>query len=397
MLSQRSHLPNPLAERRAHSAVLVFGRDRMLRTRLAQELAETIGTDHLAAQAVTEPCAEVGERVDLDGSATALARSLDEALERHDTNAPRTLVIDVDERLRPLDIVGLFTRHDPLADAQPARAMNPDAAEAPDARVELARIITVTTPAAVARAIADEDYLPVTGHHGDALHAQAVIAVNQLEGADHLVLLRSASGSRSEASAPASADGPRRSEHLLQGLAPLATVDAATSLPDALHRIHTQLGHGSLHAAHPGWALGLSGEILEPKRDDVDTIRVTIERPIHPNRLVRFLNRRLETGELGHVARSSGMCRLASRSPRLAHWDHVGSMIAFEPIDHDAFDGELVGLDLTLIGIDLDEDGIRAGLAETALSDAEFLAGEVLWQHLADPLPEWEHSPDDVH
>ena len=91
------------------------------------------------------------------------------------------------------------------------------------------------------------------------------------------------------------------------------------------------------------------------------------------------------------------MCRLASRSPRLAHWDHVGSMIAFEPIDHDAFDGELVGLDLTLIGIDLDEDGIRAGLAETALSDAEFLAGEVLWQHLADPLPEWEHSPDDVH
>ncbi|MDO9589837.1 MAG: GTP-binding protein [Microcella sp.] len=127
----------------------------------------------------------------------------------------------------------------------------------------------------------------------------------------------------------------------------------------------------------------------------VSAMRYEQARPFHPQRLHEVLDERIDSGHCGTIIRSSGFCRLATRPGVTAHWDHVGSMIAFSPL---ARDGEqhpddeplALGQDLIVIGLDVDAVALRAALDSAALTDDELLAGPEVWAQFSDPFPAWD-------
>lgn len=150
----------------------------------------------------------------------------------------------------------------------------------------------------------------------------------------------------------------------------------------------------------PGW-VGMLNTDFDPHMTDprVSALRYEHIRPLHPSRLQRLLDDRIEQGEFGTVIRSAGFCRLATRSSVTARWEHVGQMISFAPLTIDDAAGaeplggeELLALgqDLAFIGLDLDRTALRAALDETVLTDAEFDAGPRAWESLLDPFPKWQ-------
>lgn len=149
-----------------------------------------------------------------------------------------------------------------------------------------------------------------------------------------------------------------------------------------------------------GWVQVLNGEHA-PQRTDprVTALRYENIRPLHPERLMAFLDEQVEPHALGIVVRSAGFCRLATRPHVVAQWDHVGRVIGLEPLGRDdalTDDDELlaIGQDLAIIGLDLDVDGLRAALDAVALDDDELAAGPPAWRSFADPFPAWHTSSD---
>lgn len=150
----------------------------------------------------------------------------------------------------------------------------------------------------------------------------------------------------------------------------------------------------------PGW-IGLLNDDYKPHMHDtrVSAFRYGNVRPLHPGRLHRLLDERIEAGAFGTVIRSAGFCRLATRPQLVAQWDHVGRMISFEPLsrDDELGDGEellAVGQDLAIIGIDLDQEGLTRALDEAALDDGELAAGPKAWAGFVDPFPTWPAAGD---
>lgn len=194
---------------------------------------------------------------------------------------------------------------------------------------------------------------------------------------------------------------------------PLATPNLAALMALVSHlspRARLRLEHGAAEVPLPGaryapeqeragWVTILNGE-HDPHMTDprVRTLRYENVRPLHPERLMRLLNDRVEPGEFGTVIRSAGFCRLATRSHVVAEWDHVGRMLSLEPSSGDGGLGadELpaLGQDLAFIGLDLDGAALAAGLDGTALTDEEFAAGPAAWAGYADPFPAWDPAWD---
>ncbi|CAG7844655.1 hypothetical protein USB125703_00897 [Pseudoclavibacter triregionum] len=454
MSPQTSPWPDPAA----HAAVLVLGGAGSGREALAATLARRLDAELAEIRAGERIDREGLPRIDAEAAADELARRLDDAASeaaRSPDGAPARLVVELEERVRTIELIGCFSLPCLEAAARTAAAevstvgASGDGAEAPagapaaavpalahaepdDRRVALARIVAVVDAARLDEELADEEYLPVADGHGEGLVARALLAANRLEGADHVIL----------AGCGSLADGGAAAEALAAALAPMARI---TRVPGPLSEpsarlaaaaaIEDRLEEGTLAAAYPGWALTLStepgeagaagtptapaamrllagrssaGASADPSGGSVataagapeaavDIIRITLDRPVHPNRLIRFLNREIEPGRHGRVVRSCGFARLATRPGGLAHWDHVGAMIGFEPLADDelgalaeASAGLALGLDLALIGEGLDADGIRTGLEGACLTDPEFLAGAKLWRALPDPLPAWE-------
>ncbi|MDO4919628.1 GTP-binding protein [Kocuria sp.] len=149
-----------------------------------------------------------------------------------------------------------------------------------------------------------------------------------------------------------------------------------------------------------GWVTLLNGE-HDPHMTDprVCAVRHENVRPLHPGRLARLLDHRIETGEFGTVLRSAGFCRLATRPHVTARWDHVGRMISFSPLARDEDTGQgdellALGQDLGIIGLDLDAPALSAALDDAALTDDEFAAGPAAWSRFPDPFPAWPTVAD---
>ena len=149
-----------------------------------------------------------------------------------------------------------------------------------------------------------------------------------------------------------------------------------------------------------GWVCLLNGD-ADPHMTDrrVSGFRSEQLRPLHPGRLKTLLDRRIETGDFGHVVRSAGFCRMATRPRDTYQWDHVGRSIAFHlAATDDGLDAEnellAVGQDLAFIGIDLDHEALTQALDEAALTDAELTAGATNWANFADPFPTWSPPQD---
>lgn len=184
----------------------------------------------------------------------------------------------------------------------------------------------------------------------------------------------------------------------------IATIMALLSHLSPRARIRLRHDHGAFGGPvlmytdaqdRPGW-VALLNDDFDPYMTDprVGALRYENVRPFHPARLAELLDQRIEPGEFGHVVRSAGFCRLATRSHTAALWEHVGQMISLQPLAGDATaEGEdeliSVGQDLAFIGLDLDKPGLVAALDAAALTDAELSAGPRSWTGYADPFPAW--------
>lgn len=164
---------------------------------------------------------------------------------------------------------------------------------------------------------------------------------------------------------------------------------------------HLEAGEAySVEQDRPGWVCLLNGD-FDPHMTDrrVSAFRYEQVRPLHPGRLKRLLDDRIEPGEFGAVVRSAGFCRLATRPNTVAQWEHVGRVISLNPlaIDDRLEDEEellALGQDLAFIGIRLDRDGLVAALGQAALTDEELAAGPAAWLAFPDPFPVWATATD---
>lgn len=201
---------------------------------------------------------------------------------------------------------------------------------------------------------------------------------------------------------------------VLVNWASLATTDLALIMallnhlsPRARLRVHREVAEGLEHGEsysveqdRPGW-LGLLNDDFDPHMTDrrVSALRYEQARPLHPGRLERLLDDRIEPGEFGRVIRSAGFCRLATRPGIVAQWEHVGRVISLTPVaidDRLEDDEELLALgqDLAIIGLGLDHERLIAALDEAALTDAELAAGPAEWAAFPDPFPAWATAAD---
>lgn len=139
-------------------------------------------------------------------------------------------------------------------------------------------------------------------------------------------------------------------------------------------------------------------------------------RPFHSDRLWRLVN-----GEvLGGVLRSKGFAWLATRHDLVGHWSSAGIQLTLtaggtwwidapqdewpdDPLELADIRAQLVGdygdrrQELVFIGIELDEQAIRAALDDCLMTDDEFALGPLGWSDFEDPFPEWIEESDPGH
>jgi len=165
-------------------------------------------------------------------------------------------------------------------------------------------------------------------------------------------------------------------------------------------------------ATAPGWVTALNDEPTPETEEYGITSFVYRHRwPFHPQRLAD------ELGEAWPgVLRSKGFLWLASRPDVQALWSQAGLSVMLEPLalwmaatpedewelESDEERAELmerwdpiVGdrqTELVFIGIDMDEDDIRARLDRCIVTGREFEKGPRKWARFKDPLPEWDMS-----
>lgn len=263
------------------------------------------------------------------------------------------------------------------------------ATAAPASPVSLTGVLCVVDAAHLHADLQREDYVIRPGFpHGRWRHtARALLNVMNVEFASAVVLVNWEPLSTRELSTAMA---------LLNHLGPRARLQ--------LHRgadgswAGAPLSDGTVYDVaqeHAGWLTLLNGE-HDPYMTDarVTGLRYENVRPLHPGRLERLLDRRIEAGEFGTVVRSAGFCRFATRSHVTARWNHVGRMIAFSPLAWDADLGEedellALGQDLGIIGLDLDVPALTAALDDAAITDDELAAGPAAWAEYRDPFPAW--------
>ncbi len=165
-------------------------------------------------------------------------------------------------------------------------------------------------------------------------------------------------------------------------------------------------------ATAPGWVTALNDEKTPETEEYGITSFVYRHRwPFHPQRLAD----ELESAWPG-VLRSKGFLWLATRPDVQALWSQAGLSVTLEPLalwmaatpedewelesDEERADLEarwdpIVGdrqTELVFIGVDMDEDDIRARLDRCIVTGKEFEKGPRKWARFKDPLPEWDMS-----
>ena len=163
----------------------------------------------------------------------------------------------------------------------------------------------------------------------------------------------------------------------------------------------------------PGWLQELRGaHTPETEEYGIRSFVYRARRPFHPQRFQSFLR-----GEWPGVMRSKGFYWLASHPMMAGSWSQAGAVVrhgpagywwAAVPPDRWPRDPETVRLirakwdenvgdarqELVLIGMDMDERTLRAGLDACLLTEDEMNLGPDAWQQWPTPFEEWpEHQP----
>jgi G3E family GTPase len=192
-----------------------------------------------------------------------------------------------------------------------------------------------------------------------------------------------------------------RQVHATRGQVPLDAV------------INTGLFDMEKASASPGWAKELAGEhIPESEQYGIRSFVYNARRPFHPQRVHDYFH-----DDWPGVVRSKGYFYVATRTHLAAVWSQAGSTCAFEPAgrfwasvpreewptdeaDRPDLQPEWVEpwgdrrQQLVLIGMNMDEAALRAGLDACLLTDAELAAGPEAWAEYDDPFSAWD-EPDD--
>lgn len=258
----------------------------------------------------------------------------------------------------------------------------------PAAHLDLTAIVCVVDAAHLLRDLARDDY----AHHraapwqrdaGIRYTARAMLAVTQIEYASMVVLVNWEALSTPDLSTTMA---------LVSSLSPQARLRLdhdGVAAPEATESYAST-------QERPGWVALLNGD-FNPHMTDrrITGLRYEHLRPLHPERLQTLLDDRIEQGEFGTVLRSAGFCHFATRPGIVGEWNHVGSMISFEPLalaarHHDADEVLAIGQDLAIIGLDLDVTALTAALDDAALTDDEFATGPEAWAKFPDPYPAWD-------
>ncbi len=158
----------------------------------------------------------------------------------------------------------------------------------------------------------------------------------------------------------------------------------------------------------PGWLQELRGQhVPETEQYGITSFAWRARRPLHPERFFALVN-----SEWPGVVRSKGFFWLASRPTQAGSWSQAGPVchhglagkwwaaVAREqwPQDQETIDFILQQWDdnvgdarqeLVLIGIDMDQQALRAKLDACLLSDAEMAQGPLGWACMPDPFPLW--------
>ncbi|MBY6537403.1 GTP-binding protein [Rhodococcus sp. BP-349] len=138
----------------------------------------------------------------------------------------------------------------------------------------------------------------------------------------------------------------------------------------------------ALHA--PGWDDELTGtHVPESEEFGISSFVYTADRPFHPTRLDRALDR------LQGVLRSKGFCWIASRPDRAAVWSQAGPTLTIDGAQPWREIEVPAGQEIVIIGVRLRAHLIRDLLDTALLTDAETAAGPDAWRGYPDPLPAW--------
>jgi G3E family GTPase len=166
--------------------------------------------------------------------------------------------------------------------------------------------------------------------------------------------------------------------------------------------------------AAPGWARELRGEHTpESEEYGIGSFVYRARRPFHPRRLMDLFH-----SEWPGVVRSKGFFWLATRMDWVGEMSQAGGMLQHKAVgfwwavapeadrlrareaieDWDADFGDR-RQEIAIIGIDMDEAGLRRRLDACLLTDAEMARGVRAWRSLPDPFPKWrlaESAPADA-
>ena len=157
-----------------------------------------------------------------------------------------------------------------------------------------------------------------------------------------------------------------------------------------------------------GWQQALAGGHLpESLEFGITNFVYRARRPFHPARFHALVN-----GDLPGVVRAKGYFWLATRMDWAGLWQLAGSVGRHEGAGHwyaavpasrwpddpawrarvlRMFDGQHGDRrqELVLIGVDMDEAGLRGQIDACLLTDAEWRGGPGAWAGLPDPFPRW--------
>ncbi|MDR5813470.1 MULTISPECIES: zinc metallochaperone GTPase ZigA [unclassified Caballeronia] len=200
-----------------------------------------------------------------------------------------------------------------------------------------------------------------------------------------------------------------RLKAILRGLNPRARIEVSAFGSVPLDRVlDTKLFDFEEAADAPGWLREMRGEHTpETEEYGIRSFAWRARRPMHPQRFWDLVN-----GEWPGVVRSKGFFWLASRPTYAGSWSQAGAVCrhgaaglwwAAVPKEHWPADPDTLQSiekawhpevgdarqEMVLIGIEMDEAGLRQRLDACLLTDAEMARGPAAWLRFADPFPAW--------
>jgi len=196
---------------------------------------------------------------------------------------------------------------------------------------------------------------------------------------------------------------------ILRSLNPRARIETSEFGRVALDRVlDTGLFDFEQAERAPGWLAELRGEHApESETYGIGSFVYRARLPFHPQRFWDLVQ-----SEWEGVVRSKGFFWLASRATRAGSWSQAGGAChhgvaglwwAAVPREHWPADEEALEAirknwdpatgdarqELVLIGIGMDEPGLRARLDACLLTESEMRYGASWWTNFPDPFPSW--------